>query len=88
MVYVTVMCIEIEGYSIAYLIGSSHSKCRITELSVKGRAHTQFVDVWKSNESKKHMMEVQHYSASSMAMQLKYVTEYSSICTQTATYAL
>ena len=48
--------------------------------SIKGGAHTQFVDAWIANESTKWLWappltEVQQYSTLNTAMQWKYATE-------------
>ena len=72
--------VEIEGYSITYFdcIAAFEAPYRWT--SVKGGAHTHFVDSSDIHASTLHvwappLTEVQRYGASSTAMRLKYVKE-------------
>ena len=79
--------VEIEGYSVTYFnhIAVFEVPCRWT--SIKGGAHTCFVEVWISNKSMKciwapALTEVQRYGASKAAKRSKYVTEWPSVSTR------
>ena len=72
--------VEIEGYSVAYFVRIAVFEAPYCWTSVKGGAHTRFVDAWISNESTKRiwappLTEVQQYGASNAAMRSKYATE-------------
>ena len=72
--------VEIEGYSIAYFDRIAMFKAPYHWTSVKGGAHTRFIDAWISNNSTKHiwvlpLTEVQGYDALKAAMQSKYAME-------------
>ena len=69
-----------EGYSVAYFDRIAVFEAPYRWTSVKGGAHTRFIDAWISNESTKciwapPLAEVQQYSASKAVMQSKYATE-------------
>ena len=72
--------VEIEGYSVAYFDRIVAFEAPYRWASVKGGAHTHFVDVWISHESTKRiwappLTEAQQYGASEATMRSKYVTE-------------
>ena len=72
--------VEIEGYSVAYFDRIAVFEVLYFWTSVKGGAHTCFIDAWISDESTKcvwapPLMEVQWYNASKVAMRLKYTME-------------
>ena len=72
--------VEIEGYSVVYFDRIAVFEAPHRWTSIKGRAHTYYVDAWISNESTKRMwappwMEVQRYGTSKAAMQSKYTRE-------------
>ena len=72
--------VEIEGYSAAYFDRIVAFEALYRWTSVKGRAHTRFVDVWISHESTKRiwappLTEVQRYGASKAMMRSKYAME-------------
>ena len=63
--------VEIEGYSIAYFDRIAVFEVPYRWTSIKGRAHTRFIDVWISNEYTKRvwappLTEVQQYGASNV----------------------
>ena len=65
-------CVEIEGYSVAYLNYIAAFKVPYCWTSVKGGAHMRFIAAWISNKSAKciwapPLTEVQRYSASKAA---------------------
>ena len=73
-------CVEIEGYSVAYFDRIAVFEALYHWTSIKGGAHTRFVDAWMSNESTKRiwappLTEVQRYGTSKVVIALKYATE-------------
>ena len=78
--------IEIKGYSVAYFNRIAMFEVPYRWTSVKGGAHTCFVDVWISNKSTKRiwvplLTTVQRYSALKAAKWSKYATEWPLIST-------
>ena len=72
--------VEIEDYSVAYFDRITVFEAPYRWTSVKGGAHTRFVDAWIANESTKRvwappLTEVQRYGALNAAMWSKYTTE-------------
>ena len=72
--------VEIEGYFVAYFDRIAAFEVLYRWTSVKGGAHTRFVDEWITNKSMKRvwappLMEVQRYGTSKAAMRSKYTTE-------------
>ena len=73
-------CVEIEGYSVVYFGRIAAFEVPYRWTSVKGGAHTHFVDSSDIHASTLHVWapplpEVQRYGASSTAMRSKYATE-------------
>ena len=72
--------VEIEGYSVAYFDRIAAFKAPYRWTSVKGGAHTRFVDSLAIYASTKRvwappLTEVQRYGALNAAMRSKYATE-------------
>ena len=72
--------VEIEDYSVVYFNRIVAFEVPYRWTSVKGGAHTRFIDVWISHESTKHvwalpLTEAQQYGASKATMWLKYAIE-------------
>ena len=72
--------VEIEGYSVAYFDRVAAFEASYRWTSVKGGAHTRFVDLLDIHASTKRvwappLTEVQRYGASNAAMWSKYATE-------------
>ena len=73
-------CVEIEGYSIAYFDHIAAFEAPYCWTSVKGGAHTSFIDSLDIHATTKHvwappLMEDQQYGTSKAAMQSKYAAE-------------
>ena len=72
--------VEIQGYSVAYFDRFAAFEAPYRWTSVKGGAHMHFVDSLDNHAPTKYvwappLTEVQQYSASNIAMWLKYATE-------------
>ena len=84
-------CVEIEDYSVAYFNCIVVFEAPYCWTSIKGGAHTCFVDAWiSSNKPTKciwapPLTEVQQYGALNAAMWSKYTTEYLGFQRGTAT---
>ena len=71
--------VGIEGYSVAYFDRITAFEAPYRWTSIKGGAHTHFVDAWISNESTKciwapPLTEAQRYGTSTAAKRSKYAT--------------
>ena len=80
VIYMWQSRVEIEGYSVVYFVCIAAFKAPYHWTSIKGGAHTRFVDSLAIHASTKRvwappLMEVQRYGTLNAAMRSKYATE-------------